>query len=353
MNRLLNNILKNVSIVGKTSLCFVLSILLTGCGDDGSAASGEKGNGADSNSDASPDNNDTDNHNLIADHTVSKESVLRRIPEAAITAAKENLIILYNGTSHSTQVLNGMRGLEQYKSGDDDRFALSMNADTPSPTALDIRYNYIGGDHLDNDAIGESGYPQYYDSTVRYLDEHEEVNVVVWGWHNSDGHDVQIYLDAFDALIDLYRAGGTRGRTEANDVTFVFMSGRAFGNAGDDPDAVNSPFVNAEKIREHCIAGGYLMIDYWRQDVYHYETNEYDPYVDSDANPLHYDYVTTHTLGEDWFESRNFITGDVEYAAHTDENPDYLQHLTGNIRAYGAWWVWARAAGWDGVLEEN
>jgi hypothetical protein len=48
-----------------------------------------------------------------------------------------------------------------------------------------------------------------------------------------------------------------------------------------------------------------------------------------------------------------FISGEVEYAAHTDENPDYLQHLTGNIRAYGAWWVWARVAGWDGVLESE
>jgi len=37
------------------------------------------------------------------------------------------------------------------------------------------------------------------------------------------------------------------------------------------------------------------------------------------------------------------------YACNPAHAADY--DLLGNRRAYAAWWIWARIAGWDGTLE--
>ena len=287
----------------------------------------------------------------IADHTVAKERVLRRIPKSAIEAAKKKLVILFNGTSHTTQILNGMKGLEQYKPGDKKLFEVAINRENP-PSGLEIRHNYIPGDDLSNDAVDAKGHTEYFRSTVAYLDAHREVNVVLWGWCDSYGHDVKIYLDNFKELISMYRAGGTKGRTRADKVDFVFMSGRASGDEADKPSFKRSPFNIANAIRSFCKKHGYFMIDYWRQDVFSYDDSRYKPTENGDRNIQHYNYVQSHKVGRDWFLCRNFVTGKVELPAHTDADPKYAQHLTGNIRAYAAWWVWARLAGWDGTLIE-
>jgi hypothetical protein len=44
------------------------------------------------------------------------------------------------------------------------------------------------------------------------------------------------------------------------------------------------------------------------------------------------DWQTNHVLGVDWFDM---------VAAHS-------QPLNGNLKAYSAWWLWARLAGWPG-----
>ena len=64
---------------------------------------------------------------FIADYSVAKESVLRSIPVKYINAAKQKLHIIYCGTSHSSQVVDGMRGLMEYKKSDDSLFAVTLN----------------------------------------------------------------------------------------------------------------------------------------------------------------------------------------------------------------------------------
>jgi hypothetical protein len=46
------------------------------------------------------------------------------------------------------------------------------------------------------------------------------------------------------------------------------------------------------------------------------------------------DWQDSHVLGVDWYES------DIQYY-HT-------QHLNHNLKAYAAWWMFARIAGWEG-----
>lgn len=115
----------------------------------------------------------------IADYKVAKERVLRTIPDWAITAAKSDLHILYCGTSHSTQTVDGMRGLMQYKTGDDTKFAFTYNG-VPVSGKLDIHYRGASGTDLSADGLDVNGHTGYFRGTVSYLDSHSDVNVVMW-----------------------------------------------------------------------------------------------------------------------------------------------------------------------------
>ncbi len=289
----------------------------------------------------------------IADYTVAKESVLRSIPESAIIKAKENLHILYCGTSHSQQVMEGMKGLEQYKTGDDALFAFTYNG-TAVSGKLDIHYRGTTGSDLSHDGVDGDGHTGYFNGTESYLDSNPDVNVVMWSWCSIEGHNVQVYLDNFQELIDLYKAGGSKGRTAANEVTFVFMTGYARGSQGDtaEPPYNQSPYQNHKRIVDYCRTNQYFCLDYWSQDTYNYGDDAYKPTENGNRNVQHHAWVsdTDNVLGEDWFECRNWISGNVDYPAHTDDSPDCAQHLTGNRRAYAAWWIWARIAGWNGTF---
>ncbi|MCP4214162.1 MAG: hypothetical protein GY765_05875, partial [bacterium] len=282
----------------------------------------------------------------IADYGKSKESVLRSIPEWALDAAKNNLHILYTGTSHSSQTTDGMRGLLQYKSGDETLFDVTFDGN-PIAGKLDIHYRRASGTDLSHDSLDANGHTGYYTGTVQYLDSHPEINVVMWSWCSIEGHNVQIYLDNFQELIDMYKAGGSKGRTSANEVTFVFMTGYARGNDSDTPESpyIRSPYQNHKRITDYCKAYGYFCLDYWSQDVYEYETDAYKPTENANSNVQHKAYFDSHQEGEHWFATRNYSSGAVKWPAHCEGLP---QHITSNRRAYGAWWIWARLAGWDG-----
>ncbi len=288
----------------------------------------------------------------VADYTIAKESVLRRIPESALTQARDSLHIVYSGTSHSTQVMSGMAGLAQYKTGDDTKFAFTYGGSSEAGK-LDIHYRGASGTDLSHDGLDGDGHTGYFRGTVAYLDaaSHSDVNVVMWSWCSIEGHVVQRYLDNFDELTEMYSAGGSKGRTANNAVTFVWMTGYARGSNSDDPTAANSPYNNHKAIVDHCRANGYFCLDYWSQDAYNYGDDSYKPTESGNANVQHYNWVQNNTVGQDWFECRNWSTGAVDYPAHTDDNSTYAQHLTGNRRAYAAWWIWARIAGWDGTLQ--
>ena len=281
----------------------------------------------------------------IAGYTVAKESVLRSIPAAAIETAKNDLHILYCGTSHSTQVVDGMRGLMEYKTGDGTLFSVTFNG-TPVPGSLDMHYNGTSGTDLSSDSVDGNGHTGYFNGTVSYLDSHPDVNVVMWSWCSIDGHDVTIYIDNFQELIDMYKAGGSKGRTAADKVSFVFMTGYAGGGDGDtaEPPYIRSPFQNYQRIVDYCTANGYFCLDYWSQDVYEYETNFYKPTESGNDNVQHKAYFDAHQGGVHWFETRDYSSGVVKWPAHCDGTP---QHITSNRRAYAAWWIMARIAGWN------
>lgn len=290
----------------------------------------------------------------IADYTIAKESVLRRIPQGAITAAKEDLKIMYCGTSHSSQVVDGMYGLMHYKPGDDDLFHVTFGG-TKVDGALDMHYRpsgvYSTAQDLSHDAVDTAGHTAYFRETVTYLDTHTDCNVVMWSWCAIGGHNVEIYLENFAELIAMYEAGGSKGRTTDNAVTFVFMTGYAFGGDGDTPEPPYSetPYQNYKRIRDYCEAHGYFCLDYWTQDTYNYGDDSYKPTENGNTNAQHLAWVDdpAHSLGTHWFNCLlwNSSPPTVHVPFHAN------QHLTGNRRAYAAWWIFARIAGWNGALE--
>jgi len=287
---------------------------------------------------------------FIADYSVAKESVLRSIPVKHINAAKQKLHIMYCGTSHSSQVVDGMSGLMEYKKGDDTLFAVTFDGKSRAGF-LDIHYRpseiypAIAKD-LSRDKVDDKGKTGYFYATIKYLDNHPKCNVIMWSWCSIERHDVQIYLDNFETLIKMYKAGGLKRRTEENEVKFVFMTGYARGGQGDNPNALNSPYVNAEKIKQYCRKNKHYCLDYWSQDVYDYGTDSYNPFEKGNENRQHRVFTDKHRLGQDWFKCRSFKNGEVKWPAHCSKEP-YAQHLTGNRRAYAAWYIWAKLAGWD------
>lgn len=303
---------------------------------------------------------DTGTLQYIANHLIAKESVLRSIPESAIITAKDTLHIMYCGTSHSSQTADGMRGLMEYKTGDRELFAVTFDGNSETGK-LDIDYRptspidvYSAYD-LSNDGTDDDGHTPYFNRTVEYLDhtDNYNVNVVMWSWCSIAGHDVQIYLDNFSELIDMYKPGGAKGRTEANDVTFVLMTGYARGIDADTPEPpyIESPYQNHKRIVDFAVENNVYCLDYWSQDTYNYGDDFYKPEENGNENVQHYEWVNApgHDLGTHWFETLSYISsgsGSVKWPAHCDGT--YAQHLTSNRRAYAAWWIWARIAGWDG-----
>ncbi len=289
--------------------------------------------------------NNSETLKFVADHTVAKESVLRSIPESAINTAKRDLHIMYCGTSHSSQVRDGMNHLQSYKTGDDALFAVSFDGEQDNDSTLDMDYRpnspvnvYGGASDLSQDSVDSNGFTNYYYETIEYLDhaEHADVNVVMWSWCSIENHDVQIYINNFDQLIEMYSAGGSKGRTAENSVTFVWMTGYARGSDGIDPDAEHSPYYNHKRIVDHCIANNYFCLDYWSHDTHDYETDEFYPTALGNS-PTHL-LTWMNNNPDDWYEC------DPAHAAAYD--------LLGNRRAYAAWWLWARIAGWDGISTE-
>ncbi len=138
---------------------------------------------------------------FIADYTIAKESVLRSIPQTYIDKARNQFNIAYWHTSHGTHVYYGLCGLQDYKPGDDELFAITNN----NPTANKLEFHDIYGYDL---STGETAFIQ---RTRDYLDDPEnaQINIVMWSWCNIAGHDVATnYLPGMQTLINEYGEGG-------------------------------------------------------------------------------------------------------------------------------------------------
>ncbi|HHB75712.1 MAG TPA: hypothetical protein ENK84_04100 [Desulfobulbus sp.] len=228
---------------------------------------------------------------FVVDHTSTDLSV---IPDTWITKAKADLHIVYEHTSHGSQLISGMDGLKNFpdyngkynwsNTSSGDAASLSLkNHDDLSPNDLSQ------GDR-DNDG---NTYADWADSTAAFLEktEHYHVNVVLWSWCNIAHHDIPRYLRSMEWLIGLFGKGGSHARAALHPVQFVFITGHANGGGeNDSSDAQN------RLIREHCRTHDRILFDFADMENYDPDNNYYLDKKVTDA--LFYD--KTHSHDANW-----------------------------------------------------
>jgi hypothetical protein len=287
----------------KTSAYFaiiVLMVFLTGC---------------------TKDNMQNDPASLIVDHNNVK---LGSVPSTWITAAKGTLHIAYEHTSHGSQLIDGMTGLNAWKGS-----TYSWN-DGGSNGALDIDdYGITGGTDL-----GNPNYISWEASTRTFLSNsaNSNINVVMWSWCGE-------VSSATEANISNYLSLMTGLENDFPGVKFLYMTGHLDGTG-----LTGNLHLRNEQIRNYCKANKKILFDFediesynpdgvWFGDKIPNDACDYDKNGDGTREGnWATEWQNTHTPGVDWFNCSS---------AHS-------QPLNANQKAYAAWWLWARLAGWDG-----
>jgi hypothetical protein len=214
-----------------------------------------------------------------------------------------------------------MTGLADWKG---DLYAYSSGG---SGGALDLRDTPFSG----ASDLGNPDREAWAAATRTYLDDHPEVNVIIWSWcgqADTTEENIELYLSLMDGLEQDYP-----------DLRFVYMTGHLTGSGTE-----GNLNLRNEQIRQYCRDNGKVLYDFADIESYDPEGNEYlSLYADdgcnydsdgdtfADANWAQ-DWQASHTEGVDWYDCSS---------AHSEP-------VNANMKAYAAWWLWARLAGWDG-----
>lgn len=264
-------------------------------------------------------------HPIIADHSTIDYVRLDQLTESVINDAKSSLHIAYGHTSHGSQVITGMNGLDAFK-GSTGLYSWSEGG---SDSSLDIDDVFVGSTDLGNS--------NWDTLTDEYLQDeaHNDVNVVMWSWCGQVSSASEEYID--DYLADMSAL-----ELKYPEVTFVYMTGHTDGTGLD-----GNLHVRNEQIRAYCLANNKVLYDFADIEQYNpdmeyfgdknvtdsckYDKNGDGDYNDPDDGNWALEWQTTHEVGVDWYQSSS---------AHSEP-------LNANQKAYAAWWLWARLGGWE------
>lgn len=278
---------------------------------------------------------------LIVDHMCTDIS---QIPESAINQAKASLHIAYGHTSHGSQLTTGMSGLVGFANGGGLGLSLPDNIfawnNGGTGGALDLHDYAMGGDC--------GYYPQWVNNTRNYLGvpdletgrgtNNSDVNVIIWSWcGQASGRTEQ-------SMIDTYLAPMTQLEQDYPNVTFVYMTGHADGSGLE-----GNLHLRNQQIRDYCEANNKVLYDYYDIECYDPDRNYFGNklvndgcYYDTDGNGSRdgnwaTEWQNSHSEGDDWYNCSS---------AHS-------QPLNANRKAYAAWWLWAKLAGWGNACTTN
>ena len=258
---------------------------------------------------------------MTVDHRHTK---LALVPLEWIEAAKRELHIAYGHTSHGSQITTGMTGLTRFAHAPYGGSTYAWNsggtggaldlADTPFSGALDL---------------GNPDFTAWATATRHYLDApaNAAVNVVMWSWcgevSDASAANIRTYLTLMSGLEKDYP-----------DVSFVYMTGHTDGSG-----LTGNLHVRNQQIRDYCAANGKILYDFEDIESYDPDGKYFGDKGVTDGCAYNggnwaIEWQNAHTKGIDWY---------VCESAHS-------QPLNANLKAYAAWWLWARLAGWDGEV---
>jgi hypothetical protein len=218
------------------------------------------------------------------------------------------------------------------------------------PTDI-FAWNSTGSDgalHMVSPAFpGDAGYyPQWVNETRDYLGtpdpgtgrgtNNPDINVVMWAWCEQVPFEYQN-----DELHSQYLEPMSQLEEDYPGITFVYMTGVMVHELH-----LNSTRGN-QVIRDYCIANNKVLFDIEDIECYdplgtYYEfADDNCDYFESRLGPLlgnwAVEYQNSHTEGVDWFSCS---------APHSHS-------VNANQKAYVAWWLWARLAGWQTPVKKT
>jgi hypothetical protein len=266
----------------------------------------------------------------IADHTIVNMVRLDQIPVSAIEDAKSNLKIAYGHTSHGSQITSGMNSLDEFK-GENGLYTYN---DDGSDGAMEFHdyYSNFGGSSTTTTAhdLGNPNRTAWAQATREYLNANPNINVIIWSWCGQAAtsiSNIDTYINLMEELISEYPS-----------VQFVFMTGHLNGTG-----LTGSLHLANEHIREHCRNNHRWLFDFADIESYDPDGNYFgDKLADDNCD---YDSDGDQYQDANWaIEWQNANDGQWYSCSSAHSQP-----LNANQKAYAAWWLWARLAGWDAI----
>ena len=246
---------------------------------------------------------------------------LAAIPQAAVDSAKTKLHIAYGHTSHGSQLVTGMTGLVDYRGS-----LYSFNSGG-SGGALDLRDMPFSG----ASDLGNPDRSAWAAATRTYLDAHPDINVVIWSWCGE-------VSDATEANITLYLNLMSSLEADYSNVKFVYMTGHL------DGSGLNGNLhIRNEQIRAYCTAHKKILYDFADIETYNPDGVYFGDKIPTDA--CDYDNNDDGSREANWAEEWQ----DAHPGEWYDCESAHSEPLNANQKAYAAWWLWARLAGWEGL----
>ncbi len=222
--------------------------------------------------------------------------------------------------------------------GDPGRYAWNNGG---SGDALDLRDTPFSG----ASDLGNPNRTAWAAATRTYLDSNPDVNVVMWSWCGQ--------ADTTEENIELYLSLMTELEEDYPEVAFIYMTGHLVGSGED-----GNLHLRNQQIREYCRTNDKWLYDFADIESYDPDGNYYlDRYATDGCN---YDYNSSGGTTESGDPAqptngdRNWALDWQENPAHAgewytcDPHPQHTQPLNANLKAYAAWYLFARLAGWDG-----
>ncbi len=266
--------------------------------------------------DGVPNNPPVATESMIIDHRCTD---LVDVPLEWIAKAKTDLHIAYGHTSHGSQITTGMTGLVSFANAPHGGSTYAWN-NGGTGGALDLRDQPFSG----ASDLGNPNRTAWASATRSHLNAHPEVNVIMWSWcGQADGSeaDIETYLDLMSELEKDYPK-----------VKFVYMTGHTNGSG-----LTGNLHLRNQQIRDYCDANNKILFDF--EDIESYDPDgqcfgdkNVTDSCDYSGGNWAKEWQSSHTQGVDWYQCSS---------AHSEP-------LNANLKAYAAWWLWARIAGWDG-----